>query len=316
MPKVLLVACLMSVCLLGASRVWAEMANGIAAIVNEDVITEADIATSVSALQEDPPGEEVADTLKPEEMRASALWHLIEGRLLLQQAKQDGIVVSADEVSQRIAALRERFDSEEQFEISLAQSHVTREQLKEKMRDQLMIQRLIDTKIRATIIVSPQEVAKELASHPELAKSGDRLRVSHILVRVNEERAEAQAREKIEGLYQQLTSGADFAALAKRHSEDAHSEEGGLLGWVAQGELMPELDAALASLSPGAVSPVIKTRLGFHIVKMEERRAATSLSMLEANRAVYQQLFNQKFQEAMVRWLNELKRKAYIEIPG
>jgi parvulin-like peptidyl-prolyl isomerase len=85
--------------------------------------------------------------------------------------------------------------------------------------------------------------------------------------------------------------------------------------WVAQGELLPELDAALFSLPVGTVSEPIQTRLGFHLVKIEERRTASDLSPTDANRAVFQQLYQQKFEAAMRYWLSELQRHAYIEIP-
>ncbi len=88
------------------------------------------------------------------------------------------------------------------------------------------------------------------------------------------------------------------------------------MGWVAQGELLPELDTALFGLTVGDTSAPIQTRLGFHLVKVEERRPASSLSLTEANRSVYQQLYQQKFQVAFAQWLGELKKKAYIEISG
>jgi len=162
--------------------------------------------------------------------------------------------------------------------------------------------------------VSPQEVAREIGVHPELAKPGDRARVSHILVRVSETRSAEQARALVEQLHGRLTSGAAFADLARRHSEDSHAEAGGAMGWVAQGELLPELDAVLFSLPIGEVSGPIQTRLGFHLVTVEERRAASSLSVTEANHAVYQQLYQKKFQQAFSRWLDGLLRRAYIEI--
>ena len=118
----------------------------------------------------------------------------------------------------------------------------------------------------------------------------------------------------IETLHRQLQQGADFAALAKRYSEDSHQDDGGDMGWVAQGELLPELDAALAALPLETVSDPIQTRLGFHLLKVAERRSAASLPMTEANHAISQQLYRQKFQVAFNRWMTDLKRRAYIEI--
>jgi len=111
-----------------------------------------------------------------------------------------------------------------------------------------------------------------------------------------------------------VASGADFAALAKRYSEDPNAADGGAMGWIAQGDLMPELDTALFSVPVGSVSEPIQTRLGFHLVKVEERRTASDLSVADANRAVYQRLYQQKFEAAMKRWLTELKSRAYIQI--
>ena len=87
-----------------------------------------------------------------------------------------------------------------------------------------------------------------------------------------------------------------------------------MMGWVAQGELLPELDEALARLDAGGPSAPIRTQLGFHLVRVEERRSVSSLSVMEANRAVSQRLFERKFDEAFTRWLGELTKRAYIEI--
>ena len=177
-----------------------------------------------------------------------------------------------------------------------------------------MVQRLIDQKVRSTIMVSPQEVSNELSEHPESVKAGDRVSASHILIRVREGRSEGAAQAKIEQLYQQLKQGSDFAQLAKDNSEDSHAQDGGLMSWVSQGELMPELDTALFSLAKGEISQPIKTRLGFHIIKVEDRKSAANLSLEQANNAVFQKIYERKFQQAFSRWLAELKEKAYIEI--
>jgi len=290
----------------------AETANRIVAIVNDEVITQTDVSSRVDALLED---QQAAPQAKdPEQMERMVLQRLIEQRLLLQQARKDGIAVTPDEVRKRLEDLRGRFESADAFQQSLVASNLSEEQLKEKLRDQLMVQRLVDSKVRSTLTVSPQEVAKEIGMHPDLVKGGDRVKASHILVRVSETRPAEKARELIDDIRRQLANGVEFAALAKRYSEDPHAEEGGVMGWVAQGELLPELDAALFGLKVGELSAAIQTKLGFHLVKVEERRDATSLSVTDANRDLAQQIYQRKFQEAFARWLTDLKRHAYIEL--
>ena len=303
------------ICMLACGAVgpaFADTVNRIVAVVNEDVVTEADVDASLDLwLEEQDPQPPAGD---PARLRDAVLRRLIEQRVILQEARRQGIQVGEDDIDQRLVEIRRRFESEEAFQRSLAESRLPMERLKEQLRDQLMVQRLIDTKVRATITVSPLEVAKALDAHPELARPGDRVRASHILVRASGRQSAEQARALITSLHQQAAQGADFADLARRHSEDPQASAGGVLGWVAPGELLPELDRALFELQEGQVSPPIETSLGFHLVKLEERRAADRLSVADANHAVHQQLYQQKFQDAFSRWLAGLLERAYIEV--
>ena len=294
----------------------AQTVNRIAAIVNDAVITEADVTTQMQALLQEQETDAPLAADEAVEMRRAVLRRLIEQQVLLQEAKRAEISVSAEDVLKRLEEIRGRFASEEEFRSSLKESGVSVERLKERFRDQLLIQHLIDQQIRSTIVVSPQEVAQALAKHPEWAKPGDRARASHLLIRVNEGRSEAEARALIEKIRQELLQDADFATVAKRSSEDPHRDGGGAMDWSAPGELLPELDAALFQLPVGQLSLSIQTRLGFHLLRVDERRAASSLSLMEAHRTIYEQLYQERFQQAFSRWLGDLTRKAYIEIPS
>lgn len=301
---------LVAVCA-AAPPALAKTINRIAAVVNDEVITEADVDAYLGTLQEEdrmPPG-------GPESggMRQAVLRRLIEQRVILHEARREGLVIDADELAKRLDDIRQRFESEEAFRQSLEEAQLPLERLKEQIRDQAMVERLIDAKVRATITVSPQEVAKELGDHPELARPGERVRASHILVRVSEARPVEKARALIEDLQRRLSQGAGFAELARRHSEDPHAPDGGAMGWVAREELLPELDEPLFRLKEGEVSEPIQTRLGFHLVQVHERSTASNLSLMEANQAVSQQLYQRKFREAFTRWLNGLLQRAYIE---
>jgi len=298
----------------GQAPAMAQTANRIAAIVNDAVITERDVTGQTQAILEEQGAEEAVTGDQAAQMRQAVLRRLIEQQVMLQEAKRAQISVSMDEVLKRLEDVRARFASEDQLQESLKSAGMSMERLKDQMREQLMIQELIDRRIRSTIVVSPQEVARALAEHPDWEKPGDRARASHLLIRVSEDRSEDEARALVEHLRQQLLHGADFAALAKRYSEDPHRDDGGAMGWSASGELLPELDAALFQLPVGELSMPIQTRLGFHVLRVEERRAASSLSLMEAHRSIFEQLYQQKFQEAFRRWLGELMQKAYIEI--
>ena len=291
----------------------AETTNRIVAVVNEDIITEADVTFRVQSILSDErapaaAGEQTAS------MRHAILERLIEQRLMLQQAKQEDLVISSSEILQQLESAQRQFPSLEAFRASLAQAGFSEEQFKAQIRDQLLIRHVIDTKVRATIQVSPQDIARTVAEHPELLKPGDRVRASHLLIRVHDRRSEQEARALIEEIRQKSVEGADFAALAKRYSEDAQREAGGAMDWVAPGELLPELDTVLFRLPVGEISPPIQTRLGFHVLKIEERRPAASLTVEESNRVASQRIYQEKFRQAMAQWLKELKQHAYIHL--
>ena len=207
--------CLLSLLLVVTASASAETVNRIAAIVNDEVITEADVAAHVNSIlaEQDLPHPTEAEAL---EIQMMVLRNLIEQRLILQEAKKSGLMVGNGEVAQRLGALRSRAGSEEQFRQRLADSSLTEEKLREKLREQLMVQRIVDAKVRSTIVVTPLEVAGALDAHPEQAKPGERARALHLLVRVTEDRPEAKAKALIGDLRRQLANGADFSALDAR----------------------------------------------------------------------------------------------------
>lgn len=303
---------LLTLCLTG-SLAFAETSNRIVAIVGDEVITEADVGGQLDALLSAPPDAALSE-VPTGEMQRAVLIHLIEQRLLLQEAKRIGLTVSGEELADRVEALRRRLGSEERLQQLLAEAGLSREGLKEQLTEQLLVKKVVDVAVRSKITVSPREVAEELEQHPGADEAGEQLDVSHILVRVNESRSEEEAKARIHAVAEALAAGGDFVKLAREYSEDPHAQQGGAMGWVRPGFLMPELDQGAFSLEEGAVSAPIRTPLGFHIVKVNARRTLSSLSALAAKQAVQEQLFQRKFEAALTRWLTALKRRAYIEI--
>jgi peptidyl-prolyl cis-trans isomerase SurA len=174
--------------------------------------------------------------------------------------------------------------------------------------------------VRWKIVVSPQEVAQvaaTLTTPPPAAQTpSERLEAFHILIRVTDTRTPGQALARINEAYQELVRGAEFSDVAKRYSEDASAEAGGLIGWVARGELMPELNAALFNLTgqPRDFSTPIRTSLGYHLVKVGQRRTSATVRAEEATTRATRQLYEQKFDERLGQWLEELRGRAYIDL--
>lgn len=138
-------------------------------------------------------------------------------------------------------------------------------------------------------------------------------RVRHILLQPDEMLSEADARLRIEQLRGRLETGADFAELARSHSTDKVSaSEGGDLGWVSPGEMVPEFEEAMRKLAPGEISEPVQSRFGWHLIQVLERRERDSTADYQRSRA-REMIRQRKTDEEMELWLRRLRDESYIE---
>jgi len=295
-----------------ASVAEAQLLNRIVAVVNDEILTEADVEMRMHAFQDGLPEE--AKDLPPEKIRGAVLIRLIEERLMYQEAKRLGVTVNAEEVSAELEAMRRTIGSEEDLRQALADAGLSKEGLKEQLRDQLMVKKIIGARVRSQVVVTPHEVAQELRVRPEARENELLVEVFHMLIRVNGRRSEEEAREAIEGIHQSLLEGEDFGELAREHSEDPNASQGGAMGWVGPGVLLPELDAVVFNLEEGKASMPVRSPLGFHLVKIGGRRTVSSVSANEQKRMIENRLYQEKFDREFRAWMDELKKDAYIDI--
>jgi peptidyl-prolyl cis-trans isomerase SurA len=139
-------------------------------------------------------------------------------------------------------------------------------------------------------------------------------RARHILLRTGPQLSEVQAIERLEAMKRSLAAGqADFAALARQHSQDSSARDGGELGWVNPGQFVPEFEAAINALDTGQLSAPVVTRFGVHLVQLLERRE-TPLGERD-RRAIARNLVRQKkTEEAYNLWLLEMRGSAFVQM--
>ena len=139
-----------------------------------------------------------------------------------------------------------------------------------------------------------------------------RTHARHILVKTNELIPQGEARRRIESLKERLDNGADFAELARLHSEDASGSKGGDLGWLSPGDTVPEFEGAMNALKPGEVSAAVQTPFGWHLIQVLERRdedMSRDRQRLMAQSALRARKSDESYQE----WVRQLRDRAYIE---
>lgn len=254
----------------------------VVAIVNGVNIDKRALMAQVAGLgAQTPPGQ---DTTSVAFFRG-VLDELVGGELLYQASEARDLIADDTTIEQQLSALRARFPDPSLFEQALAQQGLTLDALKKQMKRDMSIQNLIDADITPRISVSEDAVRKFYDDNPEQMRQPDRLRLSHILKRVAPDAppsVKTAAQDAIESVLERARAGADFAALAREHSEDPGSAANGGELVVGRGETVPPFEEAAFALEPGGLSPIVETQFGLHIIKLSEK--------LEGQLAPYEQV--------------------------
>ncbi len=136
---------------------------------------------------------------------------------------------------------------------------------------------------------------------------------SHILIKTNELTTDEDAEKRLQQLRERLINGEDFAELAKAHSDDTGSAiDGGSLGWASPGVMVPEFEEKMNELAVGEISDVFKSRFGWHIIKVVDRREENMAEEFNRNQA-RAQIRKRKIEEDLENWLRQLRDEAYVE---
>ena len=166
---------------------------------------------------------------------------------------------------------------------------------------------LVDVQgIRNRITVSPQDVQRYYEDNAQQFSTPEQVRASHILLKTDG-KSEDEVKKQAEDLAARARAGADFAALAKQHSQDdTNNTKGGDLDFFGRGQMVPEFDTVAFSLQPGQISDAFKTSFGYHVVKVTDKRAATSRPLAEVQSQIEDQIKWQRAQDEAQRTADDL----------
>jgi peptidyl-prolyl cis-trans isomerase C len=239
-------------------------------------------------------------------------------KLLQQEAKARNIAVPDSEVEARIGEIKKQFPSEDVFMQTLIERKMTLEQMRTDARQDMAVGKLIETEIAAKAALKPEQVQEFYDKNPDQFKQPERVRASHILIRIPEggdAAAKAEARTKAEQVLKSVKAGQDFAALAKEHSQDPGSAvQGGDLGFFEQGQMVGPFNDAAFTLQPGTTSDLVETQFGYHIIKVAEKQPARTIPLAEVRPQVEQYLQNRNREEQTEAFVKALRSKGKIEI--
>lgn len=247
-----------------------------------------------------------------------ALQQAIIRELLFQEAVRRKIAADDAQVEKSYNEARVQFKDDKAWEAMLKGQGWDPQGFRTELRVHHTIQALLakvaaDTNAQAT----DQEAQAFYDSHPAVFDAGEKVKASHILVRIPEGAAggaKEEPRKKAEALLQRVRAKEDFAALARQSSEDPGSaKNGGDLGTFGRGQMVPPFEQAAFALKPGEISGIVETPFGFHIIKVTGRIPARKLAFAEVKERLKVEMVQQKRQQAQQSFLNSLRAKAKIE---
>jgi len=233
------------------------------------------------------------------------LVQMINEMLIEDEAKAQDVEVSDNELDEQINEFKAGFEDEDGFTNWMVQQRLTEKEFRDQLRLNMLQEKVI---IKANeLVVTDEEVTDFFETNKENLGTPVQYKIKHIVV---------ESQEAGEELLIALEAGADFEKLATLKSLDPQSrEQGGDLGYLAAGAMVPEFEQALQNLEVGGVSGLVPTQVGFHVLKLEEKKDAVPAKFdKEMKNNLKEFIMKQKVESAIPQFMQELQNKAEITL--
>ena len=251
-------------------NITAPRSSGIAAIVNDTVISDYDLdqrtALFVATSGVRPTKENLA------QIRGQVLRSLEDEVLELQEANKHKIAVTKADVDKALKNIADdNHVTIDQISMTIKDAGVSPDVFRQQLAAQLTWQRLVAARYSSDVQISDQQVDEAMARLKEGADK-PQFEVSEIFLAVDRPEDETTIKNSAEQIANQIKQGAPFNAVATQFSQSPSAADGGDIGWVIQGQLPEEIDKALTDMHPGDISPPIKSEGGYYVVLLRDRK--------------------------------------------
>ncbi len=305
-------------CVFAAVASAQEVLDGIAALVNEEVITFSQVRELVgpkekAARDQLKGGAELAEKIK--EIRLQAINDLIDRQLILAEFKKNKFQLPEYVIDERVQTIvREEFGNDRAaFLRTLAAQGYTLEKFRQQQKDVIIVQEMRRAAMKGNSSIIPEtQIAQDYRLHTAEYTSEDLVKLRMIVLKKS---TEGDARKRMmEEIREKIASGAEFQDLARMYSEDTTQESGGDWGWINRRTLNESLTKLVFSMKPGQVSHVIEMGGNYYLLSVEARKPATTKPLKEVHDEIEKRLLQHERQKAQQEWLAKLRKKAFIKM--
>ena len=258
-------------------------------------------------------------TQRLKELQRQALDQIVDEKLIGQEARKLKLEVTDQELERAVADVMSKNSlTREQLEQALGREGKTLHAYKSAiLRPQLLRLKVLNVTVRSRVSVSDDELRAKYQQNLRELGVETKLRARHIFITVPDGASPAQeaARRQVAAkLLAQIKQGADFAALARQHSEDAVTrEEGGDLGFFGRGTLPPDVEDVVFKMKPQQVRGPLRTSRGFHLIQLTDRQESSARAYEEVREELRQQVYAEKLDKSTQAWLREVRKRTHIE---
>ncbi|WNG43479.1 peptidylprolyl isomerase [Archangium minus] len=317
-----LIGTMVAALLLSSAVARAEMVDRVAAVVNRDVIALSEVEKRAAPELSKLAG--VRDPQKRAEERTrlikTALDALIGEKLMEEQIRELGLGVTDSEVEAAVADVKRQNNvaDDAQFEQLLSGEGFTIATYKQFLRNQMSRMKLVQLKVTPKVKVSEEDLKAAYTQYSKLESGDAEVHARHILVQVDAKATPEQveaARKKALALAEEARQpGVNFAELAKKKSEGPSASDGGDLGFFRRGVMVPAFEKVAFTLKEGEVSEPVRTQFGWHVLKVEARRAVDVAPFDQVKNELESRLKMQKTEKYVEQYVQELRQKASVDV--
>lgn len=283
------------------------------AIVNKEVITWSELYKAMEFEASDAvkamPSAQKQKVFKDNE--AVFLETMIDMKLQLQEAEKHGITASPDAVNKAIDGIKKKYSmSDAAFEAAIKSEGFTLKEYRNKLSEQITINRLIDQEVRGKIVVSDKDIDNYMKDNKDVLKDSEGYALSHIFFKKIDDKK--QLEDRAAEVYRKLKAGADFAEVARQYSEDSSARSGGDLGFIKRSDMSKEFLDVVSTMKQGDTSLPFWSGNGLHILKLNEIRVFTNPQ--EEREVLRRKIAEELFQKEYRIWIKSLRENSYVEI--
>ncbi len=308
--------------LLTTAAARAAVVERIVARVNDRILTMSELkAREDDAIREllrsktGPQGEALRTAAR--DVRKRVIEDAVREMLFLERAHELDIKIDDAQVDDAINRLKKQngVATDDEFKTALASSGLTVDMMRESLRRNMLIQRILSSEIQSRLEVTDEFLRSLYNNDKEKYRKPDQVRLSEILLLAEPGTPErATARTKVDDARRRLVEGEDFRAVAREVSQGGTRDKGGDLGIVTRGDLSAEIDSVVFGLDAGKISDPVESKFGWHLLRVDEKFPVAYTPFEDAKEKVREAYQDSEYSKRLADYVKKLREKMFVKI--